>query len=69
MGKIINSILRFALDVLSQIDDQVEGVEGIFIDASHRVIDKVRAEKEGKEENPGVMIGIFVHSSKSFRIN
>lgn len=34
------------LDVLREVDDQVQGVEGVLVDAAHRIIDEERTKQQ-----------------------
>lgn len=40
-----------------------------FVNIPETVIDEVAREKKSEEEDPGVMVRVFIHPCKPFRIN
>ena len=59
----------FDLDVLGQIDDQREVLEGVLINRSNRVVDEVRREEDSQREDSHVMVGVFIKGAKTFGVH
>lgn len=47
---------RLCLDILSQIYNRIQIIQGVLVDAAHWVVDEVGAEQEGEKEDAGVMV-------------
>ena len=60
---------RLCLDILSQIYNRIQIIQGVLVDAAHWVVDEVGAEQEGEKEDARVMVEVFVHSSEAFSID
>lgn len=53
-------VLWFDVNILGDIDDQIQILDGIFINTSHGVIDKTRTQENGETENSIVMVCVFI---------
>lgn len=68
-GVLAGLAVGLGLDILGEVDYEVEGVECVFVDAADGVVDEEGAEEEREEEDPGVMVGVFVHASEALGVD
>ena len=61
--------LRLDLQFFRQVDDELEVVEGIFIDSAYAVVNEERAQQKGQEENLCVVIFVFVQRAYPFAVH
>lgn len=57
------------LELLGQIDDQAQRVNGILVYGVHRVEDERTAQKQCQKEDFCIVVDIFVKCSNTFRVN
>ena len=69
LGVCILSFLPFDFELFWQINYEGKCLKSIFIYCAHGIIDEIWAKKEGQEENPRIMILIFVESPDTFWVD
>jgi hypothetical protein len=56
------------VNILGEIYNQRQVLDGVFIDASNAVIDEARAQKNSKRKDFRVVRGILIKSSNTLRV-
>jgi hypothetical protein len=56
------------LNVLGQVYDKTQLLQGVFIDATNAVIYEKTSKQNRKWEDPNVVVGIFVQSAKTLGV-
>ena len=57
------------LNRFGEVDDEGEVLQGLLVDRSHRIEDKVGAQEEREQENARIMVLIFVESPNALAID
>jgi len=69
VGVSVLGFLATYLELLGQVDDQRKVLKSVLVYSSHRVVDEIRAKKKSEQENPGVMVLVFIEGSNTLRVD